>query len=170
MASIRLACALVLACGGTPTAETTPVQEPVQVQTQIEPDQEPLPEPAPAMPAADVARGDAEFSATGTLEEGDTQHPNDSSFYDAYTAFAQQGDRIEVTMESNDFDCYLQMRLQDVDDNEFLNENDDIVAGNTDSHLDVVAPRDGVYVIWANSLTAGETGAYTLHIRVHLPE
>ena len=100
----------------------------------------------------------------GELASGDSQHPRDSSFYDEYKFKAAEGWNVTVTMTSDAFDTYLQLRREGADDNEFLQENDDVVSGNTNSTINLTAPAGGTYVVWANSLNSGETGPYTLTI------
>lgn len=100
----------------------------------------------------------------GSLEDSDSVHEADGSFYDAFTFEAKEGWQINVEMTSSDFDTFVQLRRRGVDDGEFLEQNDDAVAGSPEqgSKLTLVAPANGTYVLWANSLSAGETGAYHL--------
>ncbi|MEM9068201.1 MAG: PPC domain-containing protein [Myxococcota bacterium] len=100
----------------------------------------------------------------GTLENGDPQHPRDSSWYDEYTFKAKEGWPITVQMTSDAFDTYLQLRREGVGDEEWLQENDDMADGNTNSQITVVAPATGTYKVWANSYEANQGGAYTLTI------
>ena len=101
---------------------------------------------------------------TGELATGDSQHPRDQSFYDEYKFKAAEGWNITVTMTSDAFDTYLQLRREGADDSEFLMENDDVVSGNTNSTITTAAPAGGTYVVWANSLNTNETGPYTVTI------
>ena len=105
----------------------------------------------------------------GELAAGDTQHPRDQSFYDEYKFKAAEGWNITVTQTSAAFDTYLQLRREGADDSEFLMENDDVVQGNTNSSITTVAPATGTYVVWANSLNSGETGAYTVTLSAQPP-
>ncbi len=163
---MRLFCVCLIACASSPQPA---VLEPVAVQVAAEPEPDDEPEPEPTGPPVDLVRGQAAFETTGVLEEGDAQHPRDQSYYDRYTLFAEQGDQIIIGMESDEFDTYLQLRIDGSDDAEFLMEHDD-VPGSTNSALSVLAPRSGVYVLWANAFSAGETGTYTLRMEVELAE
>ncbi len=100
----------------------------------------------------------------GELATGDSQHAHDQSFYDEYKFKAAEGWNITVTMTSDAFDTYLQLRQEGVEDEVFLEENDDVVSGNTNSTINITAPASGTYVVWANSLRANETGPYTVTI------
>ncbi|MAQ14435.1 MAG: hypothetical protein CMN30_06525 [Sandaracinus sp.] len=97
----------------------------------------------------------------GALETSDSQHPNDQSFYDAYEFKADEGWQINVTMTAADpsLQPYLQLRREGVDDAMYLEENSGAPATIT-----TVAPASGTYVVWANSLSAGQTGNYTVTI------
>ena len=99
-------------------------------------------------------------SESGTLEAGDSTHPNDGSFYDEYTFRAKEGWRITLTMTSATFQPYLQLRMKDQGDDGLVEQP----GQNGTSVLNTTATQTTEYVIWANSNTAGETGPYTLLI------
>ena len=103
-------------------------------------------------------------SHSGALEEGDSIHPNDESFYDEYKFKAKEGWAIKITMNSTELDSYLQLRREGVDDAEFLQENDDVSSGNLNAAIEITAPATGTYAVWANSVEKGDTGPYTLTI------
>lgn len=105
----------------------------------------------------------------GELASGDAQHPNDQSFFDEYKFKADEGWNITVSMTSDAFDTFLQLRREGVAEEQFLEQNDDVVQGNTNSTITVTAPAKDTYVVWANSLNAGETGAYTVTISAQPP-
>jgi hypothetical protein len=83
------------------------------------------------------------------------------------TAFAtwfyegRAGEQITVTLRSTDFDAYLHLGAQG---GNATMATDDDGAGGTDARITHTLPRDGVYVIIANVLRAGGTGAYTLEL------
>jgi len=158
-------CVFTLACGASgASVQSDPVPEPVVTQ----PAEEPAPEPEPIEVASEytLMRGQDTVVIEGELTEDDMRHPRDQSFYDRYTIYAEAGDRIVVEHASQAFDAYLQLRIDGVDDAQFLVENDDAVAGDTDARVETEAPQSGVYVVWANSLMAGETGAYRIELTV----
>ena len=97
----------------------------------------------------------------GRLEESDPRLEQDNSLYDEYKFRAAEGWNITVAMNSGEFDTYLHL----VDpDGTTISQNDDVAAGNTNSQITMAAPKGGEYTVIANSLSQGETGAYTLTI------
>ena len=84
----------------------------------------------------------------------------DDSFYDEWTFTGRAGDRVVITLRSGDFDAYMSFGRQG-DEWDAL-ESDDDSGGGTDARLEVTLPANGIYVIRANTLSSGETGAYTL--------
>jgi hypothetical protein len=97
---------------------------------------------------------------TGTLVAGDSTHPNDGSFYDEYEFRAKEGWIMVLTMVSTDVAPYLQLRMKDQGDVGMVEQS----GVNGSSTLTSVASESTTYVVWANTNTAGETGAYTLMI------
>jgi hypothetical protein len=97
---------------------------------------------------------------SGTLEAGDTTHPADGSFYDEYTFSAKEGWRITLTMTSTAFEPFLQLRMKDQGDVGLVQQDGE----NGTVVLSTVAGQSTEYLVWANSNTSGETGAYTLMI------
>jgi len=95
-------------------------------------------------------------SESGELAAGDTTHPADGSFYDEYSFRAKEGWLITVTMTSTAVQPYVQLRIKDRGD-EYLQESS---AGT----VTATAPESAEYIVWANSMSAGETGAYTVNI------
>lgn len=88
----------------------------------------------------------------------------DRSFYDLYTYEGRRGERVRVTMRSSDFDAYLSFgRVGSNGAFERIASNDD-GAGGTDALVEVTLPADGTYAIRANTLSAGNVGAYTLAV------
>ncbi len=101
----------------------------------------------------------------GMLANGDWQHPRDHSWYDEYSFEAKQGWEIDIAMSSDDFDTFLELRRDAVDDATWLQQNDDISRSDRNSRITVIAPADGTYRVWANSFEFGESGAYVLTIK-----
>lgn len=99
-------------------------------------------------------------SHSGRLEAGDTTHPADGSFYDEYKFKAKEGWTISLAMQSGNLQPYLQLRMENQGD-EGLVESAAEQAVATITHT---APRTTTYVVWANSMSAGETGDYQLTI------
>lgn len=98
----------------------------------------------------------------GSLSSEDMRHPQDDSFYDAYTFDAKQGFEIELVLESDAFDAFL---LLNDPSGEQIAQNDDRDVGDTNARITIEAPIEGTYTAFANSRSEGETGDYTLTIR-----
>jgi hypothetical protein len=98
----------------------------------------------------------------GELTEDDAQ-ADDDSYYDLYVYRGRAGEAITISLSSEDFDAYLAVGRLVEGEIEVLETNDDGPAG-TDSFIRLTLPDDGEYLIRANSLSAGETGAYTLRL------
>lgn len=108
--------------------------------------------------------------AQGTIRPGQTVRGelsssdallDDDSYYDVWRFRAQAGHVYAVVLRSDDFDAYLAVGSSagaDCDDCEY----DDDGAGGTDSEVVFRADAGGMLEIRANSLAAGETGAYSL--------
>jgi hypothetical protein len=97
---------------------------------------------------------------TGTLEPGDSQLPADGSYYDAYTFEGQAGQRIQITMSSDELDSYL--ILFDADGNSLI-QNDDS-GDRWDAQIIYTLPASGRYTIYANAHSSEQTGAYRLEL------
>ena len=101
-------------------------------------------------------------TARGQLSAFDTALP-DGSYVDVYTYEGDPGDQVTVTMRSSDFDAYLTVGTQ-AGALFTPTARDDDSAGGTDAQLQATVGHDGRFVIRANSLSAGETGQYTLSV------
>lgn len=96
---------------------------------------------------------------------GSDRRLDDGSSYDCFRLQARAGERVAVTLRSNDFDAYLAVvEGRDCSASDSA-ETDDDGAGGTDSLVRMTL-GDGPYSIRANSLSEGETGAYTLSVEV----
>ncbi|MBN1436362.1 MAG: PPC domain-containing protein [Sedimentisphaerales bacterium] len=96
----------------------------------------------------------------GRLSRGD-RTLDDGSYYDVHTFYVRRGDRVEIAMESDDFDTYLHVEVPGGN----VLTNDDGGSG-TNSVVNFVAERDGQCEIKANSYSSGETGDYIIYITV----
>lgn len=101
-------------------------------------------------------------TVSGTIADTDPE-TDGGQYFHQYTVTAQPGERIRITLRSSRFDAYLTWGrlvgagLEDV-------TNDDDSAGDTDSQLDVIVPREGTYVIRVHALGAREVGDYQLNV------
>jgi hypothetical protein len=114
--------------------------------------------PAPT-PVGPIAIGEA---IDGELSSSDYRE-SDDSFADYYRLEARRGDRLVITLRSDDFDAYLVFGKLTGGSFEQI-ESDDDAAGGTDAQVEITIPADGVYLIRANTLSEGETGKYQLKV------
>lgn len=104
----------------------------------------------------------------GSTEEGalaDTDNEDDETgkFYDQYSFRGQAGQRVEIGLQSGDFDTYLVLgRLDGCDWEEIQTDDDD--GEDTNSRIRYTLPSDGEYVIRATSFGENQ-GTYTLTVR-----
>jgi len=96
----------------------------------------------------------------GSLTDDDDRL-TDNSPADIYSIEASEGDVIKASLSSDDFDTYLIVASDALDEQL---ENDDIAEGNTNSELTFVAPADGEYEIVATCYDPEARGDYTLDI------
>ncbi|KPF83305.1 peptidase [Brevundimonas sp. AAP58] len=101
-------------------------------------------------------------TARGTLSEDDAI-AEDGSFYDAYRISVKAGDKLRLTMVSNEFDTYLDIGRGEGTDWISVASDDD---GLSDTHakVDWSVEEDGDYIIRARSFAPGQSGAYALTI------
>jgi hypothetical protein len=100
-------------------------------------------------------------TVTGRLVASDFVRP-DGSYADSYVYMGHAGERITAALQSRDFDSYL---VVDDPRSATWQEVDDDSGGGLDSELTVTLPRDGPYLIVANSVAAEATGSYTMTLR-----
>ncbi|GAB4364545.1 MAG: hypothetical protein Kow00121_00290 [Elainellaceae cyanobacterium] len=107
--------------------------------------------------------GDFDLVLDGTpinerLDANDDYLVEDNSYIDTYSFEGQAGQRVVITMTSQQLDSYL--LLLDPNGNSIAQDDDS--AGNLDAQIDVVLPVSGTYTIYANSYNGGVVGAYTI--------
>lgn len=119
-------------------------------------------EGAPAGPAPTPRAVTAGQEVSGELAEGDAVL-DDDSFYDYWSYRGRAGERVRVSMSSEDFDTFLAVGTLAGGEFELLESNDDGEEG-TNSVIEVAIPAGGVLVIRTNSLSGGDTGAYRLRV------
>lgn len=102
-------------------------------------------------------------TARGTLSDNDAL-TDDGIFYDAYRVQVAAGEKLNITMVSNDFDAYLNVGREKSDGSfESLAEDDDSLS-DTHAKLEWTPERAGTYVIRARTFGTAQTGAYTLTV------
>lgn len=79
-----------------------------------------------------------------------------------YRLRLRAGQRIEAVLRSDAFDAWLGI-YEDAADEPLASDDDGLGQG-TDARLRFAAPRDGVYVMRAQSLGGDETGEYVLSV------
>ena len=99
----------------------------------------------------------------GSLRRGDVTRA-DGSYADVYHYHGRPGQRITIRMESSDMDAYLSLG-EGLGERHHIVANDDDGGGGTDARLTHTLDSDEVW-IWANTLSEGETGNYTLTLTV----
>lgn len=101
-------------------------------------------------------------TARGKLDERDSM-AEDASYYDAYRLHLKEGEKLRITMVSNDFDAFIAVgRIVDGDYEQAATDDDGL--SDTNARLDWTAPDDGEYEIRAGAFAQGETGAYALTV------
>lgn len=117
--------------------------------TEVEPDRAPEP----------IAFG---ASLQGEIGESDPRDDDDRGF-DAFTFSGVQGQRIQATMRSGDFDTFLQIGKADGEFIALADDDDGLMEG-TDSRLNFTLPEDGDYVLRALPLGSDAKGLYSLEL------
>jgi hypothetical protein len=88
---------------------------------------------------------------------------SDNSHYKLYVYRGTPGQQILVTMRSTDFDAYMSWgRLSGGDFT--AEQNDDDSGGGTNAQIVATVGSSGTYAVRANTLRAGDTGAFTLTV------
>ena len=120
----------------------------------FEPSRQASADPRPANQAAGEPR-----SIQGSLAQGD---PTLSSgeFMDAIEMSFRAGERVQLDLQSTEFDTYLIVRAP----SGAQQDNDDVQSGNTNSALSYSVTEDGPHRVIVTSYRPGETGAYTLRV------
>lgn len=121
-----------------------------------------------AAPAAAQVAIQIGAPVTGELEASDPRG-HGGARYDAYEIQARRGDRLAVTLESDDFDALLRIGRGRGEAFEELAHNDDAPGRGLNSRLVFAAPEDGVYVIQATAFSASARGAYDLSVEAAPP-
>jgi hypothetical protein len=80
----------------------------------------------------------------------------DGTHFHSWTLQGRAGDRVTVTLTSEDFDTYVGV----LSGTDVLAENDD--SDGTNSQVEVTLPAGGAYTVLVTSYADGATGAYTL--------
>ncbi|HYW13080.1 MAG TPA: hypothetical protein VE871_14065 [Longimicrobium sp.] len=121
--------------------------------------------PADENPPPDGGAGPAALRlgspVQGELAQGDGVM-DDGSLHDDYTYRARRGERLVIRLESDDFDAVLAVMGMGANGEPENPAMDDDGGGGTNARVEYTAQGDGVLLIRANTLAAGETGRYTI--------
>ena len=101
-------------------------------------------------------------SVQGEIGEGDPLDDEDRG-YDAFTFSGREGQRIQATMRSGDFDTLLQIGKAEGPFTHLAEDDDGLMEG-TDSRLNFTLPEDGDYILRALPLTPDGKGLYALDL------
>lgn len=90
-------------------------------------------------------------------------------YYKEYTFRGSRGKTATIDLKSSEFDTYLWVEAPEGQDSDGDGKqdkftNDDRVLPDTNSHIEYVLTRDGIYKVLVTSYKAGETGDYELRI------
>lgn len=115
-----------------------------------------------ALPAAAQSGIRPGGSVQGFLNASDREL-DDGSYFECVSLRAEAGQRVAITLRSDDFDAFLAVvQGRDCSADETV-ETDDDGAGGTDSLVQMTL-GSGPYSIRVNTLSSGESGAYTLSV------
>ncbi len=85
----------------------------------------------------------------------------DQTHYKMFTFMGTAGQSVQIDLMSADFDAYLYLK----DQNGQTLAHDDDSGGGHNSRIVQTLPYTGVYQVYANTLSRGETGSFTLQLR-----
>ena len=102
--------------------------------------------------------------ATGTLALGDCEFSLDNSYVDVYDITLTTATTIQIDMTSGDVDSYIGL----FESNGLFIGEDDNSGGDRNARL-VKQLNAGRYRIWANTITGGATGSYSIVVTQRAP-
>jgi hypothetical protein len=121
--------------------------------------EEAAPRTDPGTPRGDIAPGQ---SRQGSLGDGDALMPR-GTYYEVWRYSGRAGQRIRVTVSSDDFDTRLAWARMDGAEAMAIAADDDGGEG-SNSELTTEVDADGEYAIIVGAVAPGQTGAYTLRV------
>lgn len=102
-------------------------------------------------------------TARGSLGETDAT-ADDNSFYDAYRLTLKEGEKLQITMVSNEVDSFVVIGRDKADGSFEVLGSDDDGLSDTHAKLKWTAPSDGTYEVRAGTFQQGQTGDYALTV------
>ena len=100
---------------------------------------------------------------TGNISRESNVLSSDNSFYNIHSFEGRQGQRVEIEMSSQQFVPYLFLLNPD---SQVLTQTENVPPNSRTIRLSAVLPRNGTYLILANTSTEGEIGNYNLRASV----
>jgi hypothetical protein len=119
--------------------------------------------PAPRPDASGGSTIRSGQTVRGELTDANGKLADDSYFHD-HTYMARRGEQLVVGLTSDDFDAYLHVGRRIADGTLENIASDDDGGGGSNSLVEYTADQDGPVTIRVNTLTAGETGGYSLEV------
>ena len=102
------------------------------------------------------------MDVSGTITKGD-EEADDGTLFDGYRITVRAGEAVTIIMRSAAVDSYLV--LGELTDGIFTSiESDDDGAGGNNARIEHTFNRAGEYLIRANVVGTGTTGAYTIRV------
>ena len=98
----------------------------------------------------------------GVLGSDSPVLPSDGSFYESYTFEGQRGQRVNLTLESEDFNTYLV--LLDTNGNK-IDESANVSTTKSISRINTTLPDTGTYTVVVNTYESSGGGRYILEVR-----
>jgi hypothetical protein len=102
-------------------------------------------------------------SIEGALGE-DSPQDADGIYYQQFTYQARAGERLTISVTSEEMDTFLRIGTGTFNQFETLAEDDDS-GGELNAELSYTVPRTGQYVIQVSTAGPGQTGPYVLLVR-----
>ena len=96
---------------------------------------------------------------TGNISRESNILSSDNSFYNTHSFEGRQGQRVEIEMTSQQFVPYLFLLNPD---SQVLTQTENTPPNSRTIRLSAVLPRNGTYLILANTATEGEVGSYNI--------
>lgn len=120
----------------------------------------------PPMSLQTIGFGD---TVEGSLSDDDGQN-GAGVIADGYTFQGRAGQRVVVTMSSDDFDTYLDLYAGEGDGRYVVDSDDDGAGEGTDSRLAYTLVEDGLYTVEARAFSEDGRGGYSLTLAEAAPD
>lgn len=102
-------------------------------------------------------------SRNGRLTERSQRMTENDYYLDRYRVSGERGERIAITMRSEEFDSYIEVGRM-IEDGFEVAAYDDDGAGELDARLVFTFPESGEYIVRARTLGPNATGTYQIAV------